>query len=135
MRPATRRNCSSPRTRCASAGPAAPRRTWPYGGVNGRPAIANTLALEILLRFGAADPAPPVQRFLAGWAPAGLDHSRLEDLRLWGAHGILWWAGLSLSQGADRDADLTSVYAAARHSLENDDPVSWLSANAACSNV
>ena len=87
-------------------------------------------ALEVLLRFRAADPAPLVQRFLAGWAPAGLDPSRLEDLRLWWAHGILWWAGLDLSIGADSDADLTGVYAA-RHCLENDDPVSWLSWDAA----
>ena len=72
-----------------------------------------------------------MERFLAGWVPAGLDHSRLEDLRLWWTHGILWWAGLGLSMGADPDADLTDVYAAARHCLENDDPVSWLSQDAA----
>src|SRR5215831_10512992 len=85
------------------------------------------LALEILLRFGAADPAPLVERFLAGWVPAGLDQSRLEELRLWWAHGILWWAGLDLSMGAGPDVNLTGVYAAARHCLQNDDPVSWLS--------
>jgi hypothetical protein len=90
-------------------------------------------ALEILLRFGAADPAPLVDRFLAGWAPAGLDQSRLEDLRLWWTHGIVWWAGLSLSLGAGSDVDLTGVYAAARHCLDNDDPVSWLSRDAAAS--
>jgi len=90
-----------------------------------------TLALEVLLRFRAADPAPLVQRFLAGWVPAGLDQSRLEDLRLWWTHGILWWAGLDLSLGADPDVDLTGVYAAARHCLENDDPVSWLSRHTA----
>lgn len=90
-----------------------------------------TLELEILLRFGAADPAPLVERFLAGWVPAGQDQSRLEELRLWWTHGILWWAGLNLSMGADPDADLTGVYAAARHALENDDPVSWLSRDAA----
>jgi hypothetical protein len=89
------------------------------------------LALEILLRFGAADPAPLVERFLAGWAPAGLDAGRLEDLRLSWAHGILWWAGLDLSLGADSDVDLTGVYAAAWHALQNDDPVSWLSTYAA----
>ena len=89
------------------------------------------LALEILLRFGAADPAPLVERFLAGWVPAGLDRSRLEELRLWWAHGILWWAGLNLSMGADPDTDLTGVYAAARHCLQNDDPVSWLARDAA----
>jgi hypothetical protein len=38
---------------------------------------------------------------------------------------------LDLSLGADSDADLTDVYAAAWHCLENDDPVSWLSRNAA----
>jgi hypothetical protein len=33
--------------------------------------------------------------------------------------------------GAHHDADLTDVYAAARHSLENDAPVSWLAGDAA----
>ena len=103
---------------------------WPGLGAAPRGSQA-VLALEILLRFGAADPAPLVELFLAGWVPAGLDQSRLEDLRLWWAHGILWWAGLSLSLGADPDTDLTGVYAAARHSLENDDQVSWLSRDAA----
>jgi hypothetical protein len=43
----------------------------------------------------------------------------------------LWWAGLNLSLGADPNADLTDVYAAAWHCLENDDPVSWLAPDAA----
>jgi hypothetical protein len=103
---------------------------WPGLGAAPRGSQA-ALALEILLRFGAADPAPLVERFLAGWVPAGLDQSRLEELRLWWAHGILWWAGLNLSMGADPNADLTGIYAAARHSLENDDPVSWLARDAA----
>jgi hypothetical protein len=103
---------------------------WPGLGAAPRGSLA-ALALEILLRFRAADPAPLVERFLAGWAPAGLDHSRLEDLRLWWTHGILWWAGLDLSLGADPDVDLTGVYAAAGHCLQNDDPVSWLSRDAA----
>ena len=47
------------------------------------------------------------------------------------ADGILWWAGLNLSLGADPDAGLTGIYAAARHCLENDDPVSWLAPDAA----
>ena len=72
-----------------------------------------------------------MDRFLAGWVPAGLDRSRLEDLRLWWTHAILWWAGLDLSLGADPDVDLTGVYAAAWHFLQNDDPVSWLSRDAA----
>jgi hypothetical protein len=103
---------------------------WPSLGAAPRGSLA-ALALEILLRFRAADPAPLVERFLAGWAPAGLDESRLENLRLWWAHGILWWAGLDLSLGADSDVDLTDVYAAAWHSLRNDDPVTWLSRDAA----
>jgi len=103
---------------------------WPGLGAAPRGSLA-AAALEILLRFGAADPVPLVERFLAGWVPAGLDQGRLEELRLWWAHGILWWAGLGLSMGADPDADLTDVYAAARHCLENDDPVSWLSQDAA----
>jgi hypothetical protein len=103
---------------------------WPGLGAAPRGSQA-AAALEILLRFGAADPAPLVERFLAGWTPAGLDQSRLEDLRLWWAHGILWWAGLDLSLGADPGVDLTDVYAAAWHCLETDDPVSWLSRDAA----
>ena len=95
------------------------------------PDEAGARALETLLRFRATDPAPLVERFLAGWTPAGLDQSRLEDLRLWWAHGILWWAGLDLSLGADSEADLAGVYAAARHALQNDDPVSWLTWDAA----
>jgi hypothetical protein len=38
---------------------------------------------------------------------------------------------LELSLGADPDVNLTGVYAAAWHCLENDDPVSWLSREAA----
>jgi hypothetical protein len=60
---------------------------WPGLGAAPRGSQA-AAALEVLLRFGAADPAPLVERFLAGWVPAGLDRSRLEDLRLWWAHGI-----------------------------------------------
>ena len=105
---------------------------WPGLGAAPRGSQA-AAALEILLRFRAADPAPLVERFLAGWAPAGLDRSRLEDLRLWWAHGILWWAGLDLSLGADSGVDLTGVYAAAWHCLETDDPVSWLAKDAAAS--
>jgi hypothetical protein len=103
---------------------------WPGLGAAPRGSQA-ALALEILLRFKAADPAPLVEWFFAGWVPAGLDQSRLEALRLWRAHGILWWAGLDLSLGAGSDVDLTDVYAAARHCLDNDDPVSWLSKHAA----
>jgi hypothetical protein len=33
--------------------------------------------------------------------------------------------------GADPGADLTGIYAAARHALDNDDPASWLSPDAA----
>ena len=103
---------------------------WPSLGAAPRGSLA-ALALEILLRFRAADPAPLVERFLAGWVPAGLDRSRLEELRLWWTHGILWWAGLNLSLGADPNAGLTGVYAAAQYCLENDDPVSWLARDAA----
>jgi hypothetical protein len=102
---------------------------WPGLGAAPRGSLA-AAALEVLLRFAAADPAPLAERFVAGWAPPGLDHSRLEDLRRWWAHGIMWWAGLNLSLGADADVDLTGVYAAARHCLDNDDPVSWLSPDA-----
>jgi hypothetical protein len=106
---------------------------WPGLGAAPRGSQA-ALALEILLRFWA-DPAPLVERFLAGWVPAGLDDSRLEDLRLWWTHGILWWAGLNLSLGADPDVDLTDVYAAAWHSLETDDPASWLAGDAAATTL
>jgi len=99
---------------------------WPSLGAAPRGSLA-ALALEVLLRFEAADPAPLVEEFFAGWVPAGLDKCRLEDLRRWWTHGILWWAGLDLSLGADSNVDLTDVYSAAWHSLENDDPVSWLS--------
>jgi hypothetical protein len=61
---------------------------WP--GLGAAPGGSQAAApLETLLRFRAADPALLVERFLAGWVPAGLDRSRLEDLRLWWAHGIL----------------------------------------------
>ena len=100
---------------------------WPGLGAAPRGSLA-ALALEVLLRFGAADPAPLVERFLAGWVPGGLGKSGLDDLRLWRTHGILWWAGLDLCLGADADVDLAGVYAAAWHCLQNDDPVSWLTA-------
>ena len=98
---------------------------WPTLGAAPRGSLA-AVALETLLRFRATDPAPLVDRFLAGWVPQGLDSSRLEDLRLWWTHGILWWAGLNLSLGGDPDADLTDVYASAWRSLTTDDPVSWM---------
>jgi hypothetical protein len=107
---------------------------WPGLGAAPRGSQA-ALTLEILLRFRAPDPAPLVERFLAGWVPAGFDDSRLEDLRLWWTHGILWWAGLDLSLGADPDVDLTDVYAAAGHSLETDDPVSWLAGDPAATTL
>lgn len=99
---------------------------WPNLGAAARGSLA-ALALEVLLRFGASDPTPLVERFFDGWVPAGMDRTRFEDLRLWWTHGVLWWAGLTLSLDADSDIDLTGVYETARHSLNNDDPVSWLS--------
>jgi hypothetical protein len=98
---------------------------WPGLGAAPRASVA-ALALETLLRFRASDPAPLVDRFLAGWVPEGLDGSRLEELRLWWTHNILWWAGLSLSLGGHPDADLTDVYEGASYSLETDDPAGWL---------
>jgi hypothetical protein len=103
---------------------------WPGLGAAPRGSLAAS-TLEILLRFRAIDPAPLVERLLAGWVPAGLDDGRLEDLRLWWTHDILWWAGLGLQLGADSDVDLNDVYAAAWHSLENDNPASWLSRHTA----
>jgi hypothetical protein len=98
---------------------------WPGLGAAPRASVA-ALALETLLRFRASDPAPLVDRFLAGWVPEGLDGSRLEELRLWWTHNILWWAGLSLSLGGHPDVDLTDVYEGASYSLETDDPAGWL---------
>ena len=103
---------------------------WPGLGAAPRGSQA-ALALEILLRFRPADPAPLVERFLAAGSRRAWTRAGLEELRLWWTHGILWWAGLNLSMGADPDAGLTDIYAAARHSSENDDPVSWLSQDAA----
>jgi hypothetical protein len=44
---------------------------WPGLGAAPRGSQA-ALALEILLRFGAADPAPLVERFLADWSRRAL---------------------------------------------------------------
>src|SRR5256885_1019098 len=60
---------------------------WPGLGAAPRGSQA-AAALETLLRFRAADPAPLVERFLAGWAPDG---GRLEGLRVWGVPpGARW---------------------------------------------
>jgi hypothetical protein len=98
---------------------------WPGLGAAHRGSQA-AVALEVLLRFRAEDPAPLVEEFLAGWAPEGLDAARREDLRLWWTHGILWWPALNLSLGGDPGTDLSDVYRAARHCLATDDPVGWL---------
>jgi hypothetical protein len=98
---------------------------WPGLGAASDGSLA-AAALEVLLRFRAADPAPLVQRFLAGWRPGGLDERALEDLRLWWMHNILWWAAWNLRDERDSDRGLTDVYASIRHCLHTDDPASWL---------
>ena len=98
---------------------------WPGLGAASRGSLGAT-ALEILLRFLARDPGPLVERFFDGWVPEGLDDRGLEDLRLWWTHSILGWAGMNLNLGGDPDTDLSQAYAAAWHSLETDDPVSWV---------
>jgi hypothetical protein len=103
---------------------------WPGLGAAPRGSLA-AATLEVLQRFRAGDPAPLVERFLAAWTPGGLDEGRREDLRRGWVHGILWWPGLHLHLGGDPDVDLSGVYASAWHCLENDDPVSWLSRDAA----
>jgi hypothetical protein len=98
---------------------------WPGLGAAPRGSLA-AAALEVLLRFRAADPAPLVQRFLDGWRPDGLDDGGIGDLRLWWAHNILWWAGWNLGHDSDPDLDLAEVYAQVWNCLDTDDPVSWL---------
>jgi hypothetical protein len=96
---------------------------WPGLGAAHRGSFA-AAALEVLLRFRAADPAPLVRRFLAGWRPDDLDDGAIEDLRLWWTHNLLWWAGWNLGHGGD--PELAQVYANTWHCLHTDDPVSWL---------
>jgi hypothetical protein len=98
---------------------------WPGLGAAHRGSLA-AATLETLLRFRAGDPAPLVQRFLAGWRPGGLDDSGIEDLRLWWMHNILWWAGWHLGHDGDPEPDLAAAYAEAWHCLNAGDPVSWL---------
>ncbi|MET9019616.1 hypothetical protein ABZV93_06525 [Actinopolymorpha sp. NPDC004070] len=97
---------------------------WPSLGAAPSCSQAAT-ALEVLLRFGAADPTSLVDAFIDGWAPGGLDERRLQDLRLSWVHSILGWAGMSLTFD-DPGADLTPAYVAALHDLREDDPRSWM---------
>jgi hypothetical protein len=98
---------------------------WPGLGAAPVGSLA-AAALDVVLRYRAADPAPLVQRFLAGWRPGGLDERSLEDLRLWWMHDILWWAAWNLRHERDSDPGLTKVYAGIRHCLDDDDPAGWL---------
>jgi len=98
---------------------------WPaLGAAHSGSFAASTL--EALLRFRAADPAPLVERFLAGWRPGGLDDGDIENLRLWWTHNILWWAGWKLRDHHGPDADLADAYADVWRCLHTDDLGSWL---------
>jgi hypothetical protein len=98
---------------------------WPSLGAAHRGSLA-AAALEALQRFRAVDPAPLVERFMAGWRPGGLDAGAVEDLRLWWAHDIFWWAAWNLAHHDYPDLDLAAAYANVRHCLETDDVASWL---------
>lgn len=78
-------------------------------------------AMETLAGFSDERKRGLVRQFLHGYAPGGLEPSKLEELRLWAVHSILGW--VMLHPPAEEEIRVATY---SMHRCESsDDPAEW----------
>jgi hypothetical protein len=78
-------------------------------------------AMETLAGFSGERKRDLVRHFLRGYAPAGLEPSELEELRLWSVHGSLGWAMLH----PPAEEEIRVATDIMRRCESSDDPAEW----------
>jgi len=77
--------------------------------------------METLAGFSPERKRDLVREFLHGYAPGGLEPSKLEELRLWPVHSILGWVMLP----PPTEEEIRVATYSMRRCGNPDDPAEW----------